>query len=71
MLPTALTGTKIGNRAYHFVKRGSRLYFSIRRHPKHDEVFYAEIEQRWCFDLQSGAFVLVKEEHLGFGSVFL
>src|SRR5882724_2564283 len=65
MLPTALTGTKMKNRAYRFVKRGSRLYFSIRRHPKHDEEVYSEIEQRWCFDLQSRAFVLEKEKHLG------
>lgn len=64
-LPTELTGTKIKNRAYGFRRWGARLYFKLRRHPRVDREYYAEIEQRWCFEPDKKELVLLDEKRIG------
>ena len=64
-LPTSLTGTKIKNRAYGFRKQKRRLYFKLRRHPGLNHEYYAETEQRWCFDVDDKELFLLSETRLG------
>lgn len=64
-IPTGLTGTKIKNRAYRFMRRGRRLYFGIGRHPRYDREYYLAIEQTWRFDLETQKLTLLKEKDTG------
>jgi hypothetical protein len=58
-LPNGLTKQKLANRTYAFLKRGSKLYFSIERHP-----VLGTFEQRWRYDFREHRLELIQERCL-------
>lgn len=55
-LPNGLTKQKLSERTYAFLKRKTKLYFSIERHP-----VLGTFEERWVYDFNSHSLELKRQ----------